>query len=603
MKFWPFKKRKEEAKVPEKPAQTLQAQKEEAKMAIEPRENYSYYEFSEHDIDDTWWIYDGGHTPPGLAWSPMFVWWWMYGVDVPLAQALEDMPTPRSKGPRSRSYRGYHMVTVSVPKTEEEVKERAERYKEAIRPWLEDPDKILKQAIAEVSETVEKYKKYDYAKASWRDLIQLVVDFKNFCHRFWYLHFYTMVSTGAVFVDWEALSRELLGIDGHHPTFQKLMRGFDNRNFEVERQLYKVAQVAVQQGLKDTFVNTKEEDLMAKLESTEAGRTVLKEFQQFLDEWGWRNMVMDSYMTPSWIENPTPALTRIKQFVEHPTFKLDETITRQAEERKQAEQEVLNSLPVDQREWYRILMRTGQTASVWMEDHSFYFEMQGHAVGRYFWLELGKRLVEVGALKQPDDIFFLVPDEVLKILTDPYRVRLQYVADKRRAEWEEVGLDENGMPKFVPELYYGRIPEPDAMMEMGMSGDVIFTKVTKEAPPEAKPELKADLIGVSGSPGSAEGPARVIFSPAQMGQVQEGEILVAPITDSTWTPVFSLVKGVVLDTGAPLCHAAIVAREYGIPAVVNTNTPTQPGGGTAIIKTGQRIRVDADVGAVYILDK
>jgi phosphohistidine swiveling domain-containing protein len=564
---------------------------------IEPKENFSYYEFSEQDIDDTWWIYDGGHTPPGAAWGPMFVWWWLYGVDVPLAQAMEDMPTPRSKGPRSRSYRGYHMVTVSTPVSEEEVQERTERYREAIRPWLEDPDKILKQAISYVTETCDKYKKFNYAKASWRDLIQVIVDFKNFCHNFWYWHFYTMVSTGAIFVDWESLSRELLGIDGHHPTFQKLMRGFNNNNFETERQLYNVSQAFARLGVKDTVLKAKVEDIIPKLQTTDAGRKALAELNKFLDKFGWRNFMMDSYETPSWREDPSPALMRIQQFLTHPTFRLDEVIAKQSEERKQAEEEVVNALPVDQREWYRILMRTGQRASVWMEDHSFYFEMQGHSVGRYMWLEIGKRLVATKALDKPDDILFLVPDEVLKILTDPFRVKYQKVAARRRADWLEVGLDEKGMPKFIPNNYYGRIPEPEAMMQMGMSGDVIFTKVTKEAPPAARPELKADLIGVSGSPGIAEGLARVIFSPAQQGLVQPGEILVAPITDSTWTPVFSLVAGVVLDTGAPLCHAAIVAREYGIPAVINTST------GTQVIKTGQRIRVDADVGAVYILKK
>jgi len=596
MKLWPFKKRKTEVKMPE---EVQNQEKEEVKLAgkIEPRENYSYYEFSEEDIDDTWWIYDGGHTPPGLAWSPMFVWWWMYGVNVPMAQAMEDMPTPRSKGPRSRSLRGYHMVTVSVPKSEEEIKERAERYQQAILPWLEDADKILKGIIAEVTEAYDKYKKYDYAKASWRDLIQIIADFKLFCHRFWYLHFYSMVSTGSIFVLWESLSRELLGIDGHHTTFQKLMRGYDNHNFEVERQLHKLSQRVIEQGLKDVVANSKVEEIVPKLEATEAGRTILKEFQQFLEEYGWRNMVMDSYMTPSWRENPSPALMRLQQFLATPTFELDKVIDRQAEERKQAEEQVVNSLPVDQREWYRILMRTGQTASVWMEDHSFFFEMQGHAVGRYFWLEIGKRLAQAGAIAQPDDIFFLVPNEVQKLLSDPYTFKGQHTAKRRRADWQEVGLTEEGMPKFIPDGYYGRIPEPEAMMQMGMSEDVIFTKVTKEAPPAARPELKADLIGVSGSPGIAEGLARVIFSPAQAGQVQPGEILVTVVTDSTWTPIFSLVKGVVLDTGAPLCHAAIVAREYGIPAVVNTST------GTQVIKTGQRVRIDADVGAVYILDK
>jgi len=482
------------------------------------------------------------------------------------------------------------MVTVALPHNEREIEERTERYREAVRPWLEDPEKILNQAISYVKENLEKFKTRDYANAGWRDLIQWVFEFKQFCHYHWYWHFYCMVSTGAIFVDWESLSNELLGIDAHHPTFQKLMRGFDNNNFEVERQLYKVSQVVVQQGLKNTVVNTKVEDLIPKLQTTQAGRNVLKALQQFLDKFGWRNFVMDSYVTPSWREDPTPALIRIKQFVEHPTFRLDEIIAKQADERKAAEEEVVNSLPVDQREWYRILMKAGQKASVWAEDHSFYFEMQSHAVGRYFWMEIGKRLVQSGALDQPDDIFFLIMEEVLKILCDPYKYRGQATVKRRKAEWEKA-------KKLMPELFYGRRPEPECMMEMMMSNDVIFTKVTQEKPPEAKPELKADLIGVSGSPGIAEGPARVIMSPAQMGEVKPGEILVAPITDSTWTPVFSLVKGVVLNTGAPLCHAAIVAREYGIPAVVNTVE------GTSKIQTGQRVRVDADIGAVYILKK
>lgn len=587
MKFWPFKRKSTRAKITE---EIQVAEKQEVKMAIEPREDYSYYEFKEDDIDDTWWVWDMGHTPPGAPWSPMFTQWWMYGATVPLAQALEDAATPRSKGPRSRSNRGYHMVTVSTPHNDAEIQERAERYRQAVLPWLQDPDKILNDIKAELSAVYEKYKNYDYAKAGWQDLMQWVHEWEIFCHRHWYLHFWAMVSTGAIFVDWENLSSELLGMDAHHPTFQRLMRGFDNNNFETERQLHAVAQKIIDEGLKDTVLNNKPEEILPRLETSEAGKRVLAEFNKFLDNFGWRNFMMDTYTTPTWREDSTPAIVRIQQFINFPTFKLDEIIAKQATERKQAEEEIVNKLPVDQREWYRILMAAGQKASVWAEDHSFFFEMQSHSVGRYFWLAVGKRLVEAGALDKADDIFMLVPQEVLKILSDPYRVKGQKIAQRRRAEWDDA-------KNFWPEPYYGRIPQPDAMMEMMSSQDVIFTKVTQEKPPEPRPELKADLIGVSGSPGVVEGVARVIMSPAQMGEVQEGEILVAPITDSTWTPVFSIVKGVVLNTGAPLCHAAIIAREYGLPAVVNT------GMGTDVIKTGQRIMVDADVGAVYILDK
>jgi len=83
----------------------------------------------------------------------------------------------------------------------------------------------------------------------------------------------------------------------------------------------------------------------------------------------------------------------------------------------------------------------------------------------------------------------------------------------------------------------------------------------------------------------------------QLTEIQQGEILVCPFTNPPWTPVFSLVKAVVTDRGGLLSHAAIHGREYGIPAIVNTFVAT------ATIKTGQRLRVDATNGAIYILDK
>ena len=81
-----------------------------------------------------------------------------------------------------------------------------------------------------------------------------------------------------------------------------------------------------------------------------------------------------------------------------------------------------------------------------------------------------------------------------------------------------------------------------------------------------------------------------------MDTVQEGDILVAPVTNTSWTPVFSRIKAAVSDIGGIMCHAAIVSREYGLPAVVGT------GFGTSVIKSGMRIRVDGDTGKVTILD-
>jgi pyruvate,water dikinase len=103
------------------------------------------------------------------------------------------------------------------------------------------------------------------------------------------------------------------------------------------------------------------------------------------------------------------------------------------------------------------------------------------------------------------------------------------------------------------------------------------------------------IKGVAGSPGVAEGTARVILAASQLGEVQQDEILVCPITAPSWGPVFGKIKAAVSDIGGIMSHAAIVSREYGLPAVVGTGT------GTKRIKTGDRVRVDGNTGTVTIL--
>ena len=93
-----------------------------------------------------------------------------------------------------------------------------------------------------------------------------------------------------------------------------------------------------------------------------------------------------------------------------------------------------------------------------------------------------------------------------------------------------------------------------------------------------------------------EGVARVVIDVEQIAAVRDGDVLVCPITSPAWAPIFSSVKAVVTDIGGVMSHAAIVCREYGLPAVVGT------GRATAEIETGQTIRVDGSSGVVTILD-
>jgi pyruvate,water dikinase len=134
------------------------------------------------------------------------------------------------------------------------------------------------------------------------------------------------------------------------------------------------------------------------------------------------------------------------------------------------------------------------------------------------------------------------------------------------------------------------VTEPFTVMLFGVTTDAVRGWLDGDSA-DAR-----ELHGIAASPGRAEGLARVITSVGELDQVQAGEILVCPITAPSWAPVFATIAGAVSDIGGIMSHAAIVSREYGLPAVVGT------GFGTKRIRTGQRVRVDGEAGTVTLLD-
>jgi pyruvate,water dikinase len=101
------------------------------------------------------------------------------------------------------------------------------------------------------------------------------------------------------------------------------------------------------------------------------------------------------------------------------------------------------------------------------------------------------------------------------------------------------------------------------------------------------------LHGMPGSPGAAEGIVRIVRNASEFDRLNAGEVLVAPFTNPSWTPLFQRAAAVVVDSGSAASHAAIVAREYGIPAVMSTVT------GTQVLRDGESIRVDGNQGLVF----
>jgi pyruvate,water dikinase len=180
-------------------------------------------------------------------------------------------------------------------------------------------------------------------------------------------------------------------------------------------------------------------------------------------------------------------------------------------------------------------------------------------------LEGGRRLQAAGVLGSAGDAAFLTLGELVRTVETADAEDIRRRVARRRREYER------NLSIELPETFTGR-PEP-ARVGSAEPGD--------------------ELRGIPVSPGRITGRARVVLDPSGV-RIEAGEILVAPITDTGWTPLFAFAAGLVVDLGGQLSHGSIVAREFGLPAVVNVKS------GTKDIATGDRITVDGDEGLVIV---
>jgi pyruvate,water dikinase len=243
---------------------------------------------------------------------------------------------------------------------------------------------------------------------------------------------------------------------------------------------------------------------------------------------------------------------------------------RAAEQRRQLEKQCRRQLknPIKRLIFNHLLIRA-QTGSVFRENvKSEVIKLL--TAKRKMLLELGKRLCDKGVLNNEDDIFFLRYEEIAPVVNGHAGFDIRKVIGARRAEYDK------NRSITPPDVVFGKF-DPATYI------------------PDSVDERAVALQGFGVSPGTATGKARVILRADTEEQLLAGEILVAPFTDPGWTPYFVPAAAIVMDEGGIFSHGSIVAREYGIPAVVNV------GNATKIIKTGRKIQVDGNRGIVRII--
>ena len=309
------------------------------------------------------------------------------------------------------------------------------------------------------------------------------------------------------------------------------------------------------------------------------GRQFLEDWDAFMSEHGHHGLGELEVANPRWREQPDFVLRAVISAAtadhRHPTLT---SAARRRADRATLTAHCLRALsdPLHRLLFVSVL-RAAQRGSVARENGKNEAIRRIAAI-REILLELGRRLVARGALESAADIF---------LLTIP-----------------EVGSAGHGAtdPLAIAEIVRSRGLERERDLALTPPPVVVGAYLPAEDPTEdpAEDAVRSTIAptvfhGLPASPGLATGPARVIGGFDAGQRLLPGEILVAPYTDPGWTPYFLSAAGIVTDMGGLLSHSSIVAREYGIPAVVNTGTATSH------IRTGQMLRVDGSLGEVRLL--
>jgi pyruvate,water dikinase len=310
---------------------------------------------------------------------------------------------------------------------------------------------------------------------------------------------------------------------------------------------------------------------------TEARRigaeSIALEICRFLEDHPHRGANYKDVIYPRWGDDPDLLWGHVKSLTETDTPSPNDINARQADKRMAAQRSILNGLnglmAAPKKAVLRQLFHWNERYTSLRDNHRFYYDYVWWLVRRHY-REVGRRLQFEGKLALRDDVFFLVRSEIkaLRLGADPSQYSARIAV--RRREWDDTKRIQP--PRF---LRNGYVPD--------------------EAPAAQMLGLGA-LKGVAASSGRVVGRARVIYDVADLARVRQGEILVTRQTDPGWTPAFSRIGALVLETGGVLAHGASLCREYGLPCV------TAVAQATSLIKDGDLLCVSGSDGLVTVTE-
>jgi pyruvate,water dikinase len=430
-------------------------------------------------------------------------------------------------------------------------------------------DRVLPEAI----ELAEHYRTTDFDALSNEQLAAEIERLRDVMFRAGQLH------TMAITPHWMGMQllidsyKELTG--GDELSALRLAQGHLNKSVEAGERLWHVSRIAeTTPAVRDHLLTANSAnalDVLADIEAQPDALEFLSALRSYLDEFGWRNGNADQNRT--WAEEPVVPLTMIRAYLETESYDPVAERERLAAERDAAIAETLGSLDAAGQQRMTEVLEAVECVVTLSEDHNYYLDQRLYTLPRRLTLAAGRRLASAGALADAEYVVYLRLAELLAALRDG-------AADTRDLTLRR--KDELANYRTVTPPPYIGAPPPEGVR-------------AAEGPVEAPPTSDGALQGLAASRGIARGPARVIRNLDQSDRLRPGDVLVCPVTQPPWTPLFGVASAIVTEVGSVLGHTAIVAREYGIPAVIAVRDATR------LINDGQLIEVDGTAGVVRII--
>jgi phosphohistidine swiveling domain-containing protein len=423
----------------------------------------------------------------------------------------------------------------------------------------------------------------DWDNASFAELGVLFEDAIDVHDRHWKIHWMLNFAQFSATTALNAAVEQHRG-EGHGELLGRLQSSVSDRNWDAIEDLWKMKEeLKADDELRAAFEGADTaRGVMEALDAGERGkRFITEKIRPHQQEFGYKAIWSHEFAYKTWVEDPAPIIEAVRGYLAT-DYDYPANIQGVRDDLELAKAEVMEGVDGDARAELQEALDRSLAMNPLTPDHHFFIDQGTNARLRLAAIAIGRKLTEAGVLDDAEDVVLLHYNEVRILLGNQSAFDAKELVSDRRDEHEDAS-------ERRPRSWVGTATE----------GALAFPYASLWGFPEkfhaGEPATTGEIRGLAASPGVVEGTARYVTSLDQFDEVEEGDILVCRMTNPAWVVLFTKIHGLVTEAGGTMSHPAVVAREFGIPAVVGTTNAGDR------VKTGDRIRVNGTTGVVELL--